>query len=476
MSKVTKEGLIKKRVYYSICSKNRLIDYLENQAKEGYMLEKAVGTAYYFRKAEPCEVKFAVDIFAKASIHDTIPAEKTEEYIEYCKEAGWEYVCSNGKVQIFYSKEKDAVDIESDSKIELSNINRQIFLPSVIRTLYYPIIMLLLNIWMLVTASKYYSLADVFIKHGNVESLAYVFIGLIFILNIIKIINFNKMNKDRVSAGEKLLYFSDQTEKIYNVCINALFVIFLIVFITYSLFKNVILVAVFIPTFIIVSGVVLIEKNRKLKSKMSRRGNMASSMVIAIVASLIVSFITVFTLVFGIDAGIDLEGKAKKVTYVDIESKEEMTTTISQDKLPFGCESLNNRHKETKYIDSYICNYKTIFGEYYECDESQYDKNMLIADGSLRYEILKCRFDFIRDSYVKTIITTQEDSTEVEESKEYAKKWKVEKVYLLKRNSDKNYYNAIIIYDNTVLNIDAASRECIKNNMDIIKKAVDDIK
>ena len=149
MGKVTKDGLIKERLCYSICSKDYLIDYLENKAKEGYMLEKVVGTAYYFRKTEPCDVKYAVELFGKASYYDSIPAKSTEEYIEYCKEAGWEYACGNGKMQIFYSKDKDIVDIETDSKIELKNINRHVLLPNLFYVLYYPIFMVVFNIFSL---------------------------------------------------------------------------------------------------------------------------------------------------------------------------------------------------------------------------------------------------------------------------------------------------------------------------------------
>ena len=42
-------------------------EFLENQAKEGYKLVKVEGSNYWFEEIEPCEIKYAVEIFNKAS-------------------------------------------------------------------------------------------------------------------------------------------------------------------------------------------------------------------------------------------------------------------------------------------------------------------------------------------------------------------------------------------------------------------------
>lgn len=93
--------LIKKRFMAGECALGAIKEFLENQAKEGYKLVKVEGSNYWFEEIEPCEIKYAVEIFNKASNYDTIPAKTTEEFIEFCREAGWNYISSRGKLLFF---------------------------------------------------------------------------------------------------------------------------------------------------------------------------------------------------------------------------------------------------------------------------------------------------------------------------------------------------------------------------------------
>ncbi|MBR6255860.1 MAG: DUF2812 domain-containing protein, partial [Lachnospiraceae bacterium] len=100
-------------------------EYLEDMAKEGWMLEKISGTTkFFFRRCEPVDARFAVEIFVNGSMFDTHVIESNMEYIEYCKKAGWEFVCSSANIDVFRTDDEDAPEIESDRKLKLKAIKK----------------------------------------------------------------------------------------------------------------------------------------------------------------------------------------------------------------------------------------------------------------------------------------------------------------------------------------------------------------
>ena len=102
--------------------------YLEDMAKEGWMLEQISGTTkFYFRRCEPVETRFAVEIFVNGSMFDTHVIESNMEYIEYCSKAGWEFVCSTANIDVFRTDDEDAPEIESDGKLKLETIKKACF-------------------------------------------------------------------------------------------------------------------------------------------------------------------------------------------------------------------------------------------------------------------------------------------------------------------------------------------------------------
>ena len=45
------------------------------------------------------------------------------QYRDYCEEAGWKYVCSKGKIQIFYTEDNlDLIPIHTDEKEKFKQI------------------------------------------------------------------------------------------------------------------------------------------------------------------------------------------------------------------------------------------------------------------------------------------------------------------------------------------------------------------
>ena len=98
-----------------------LEEYLEKMALHGWMLENIQGYYLKFNKSQPKRIKYSVDIMDSISFLDD-DSEKVLEYRDYCKEAGWNYICSSDKIQIYCSESVDnIVDIHTD-EIEKFNI------------------------------------------------------------------------------------------------------------------------------------------------------------------------------------------------------------------------------------------------------------------------------------------------------------------------------------------------------------------
>src|SRR5690554_3828612 len=99
-----------------------LENFFEEMSEKGYLLTGAQGIFYEFTTAEPAKRRFQVDYFSKASIFDSKPEMKTQEYIEYCKSAGWIHCFGNGKMQCFYTEDPNAPDIDTEDVLRFQSI------------------------------------------------------------------------------------------------------------------------------------------------------------------------------------------------------------------------------------------------------------------------------------------------------------------------------------------------------------------
>ena len=95
---------------------------LEDLAAKGWMLDKKDGNKFVFVKTEEKILNFAVEICDKASEFDTFPNKNNIEYIEYCEKAGWNFICSAGKIQIFFSEDMNLTPIETDDRMKFHAI------------------------------------------------------------------------------------------------------------------------------------------------------------------------------------------------------------------------------------------------------------------------------------------------------------------------------------------------------------------
>ena len=84
--------------------------YLSEMAAKGWHF-KEWGAGLKFEKGEPAQVKYAVEVFTKASENDLRPEPNTQEFAEYCEAAGWKLVDAKQKFCIFKKIDANAVEI-----------------------------------------------------------------------------------------------------------------------------------------------------------------------------------------------------------------------------------------------------------------------------------------------------------------------------------------------------------------------------
>lgn len=69
-----------------------------------------------FEQGEPEDIVYDVEIFSEAGEKDLRPEEETEEYAEYCRAAGWEFVDANRKFCVFRKVSEYAVPIVTEAE------------------------------------------------------------------------------------------------------------------------------------------------------------------------------------------------------------------------------------------------------------------------------------------------------------------------------------------------------------------------
>ena len=125
----------------------RNFGYLECGAFAGYLHEMSLKGWHFrewragmlFEEGEPADITYCVEVFPKGSEMDTKPEEPAEEYAEYCRAAGWEFIDGERKFCIFRKKEEDAVPIVTEeerfsnvTKAELGWLGREMLAPLVV--------------------------------------------------------------------------------------------------------------------------------------------------------------------------------------------------------------------------------------------------------------------------------------------------------------------------------------------------------
>ena len=114
----------KKRIpnFFSYRDCDDFANYLNRQAKKGWHFRE-FRLGLVFEKGEPRDTFYRVEVFPKGSEDDLKGNRDTEEYADYCREAGWKFVDSVRKFCVFERIRADAVPIVTDEE-RLENVKK----------------------------------------------------------------------------------------------------------------------------------------------------------------------------------------------------------------------------------------------------------------------------------------------------------------------------------------------------------------
>ena len=90
-------------------------EYLQRMAQSGWQL-KILGRSFlYFKKCPPETINYAVDVMSKDRLDsaDSIHSPRVQEYLDMCRESGWDFVDGDGVFFVFSTK-KEAIPLQTD--------------------------------------------------------------------------------------------------------------------------------------------------------------------------------------------------------------------------------------------------------------------------------------------------------------------------------------------------------------------------
>ena len=122
-----------------------LKEHFEDMARKGWLIDKIKYSFAVYKKIEPSDLTFSVDIYPKISIFEAADKDDMQSYINLCEDAGWIYATSSKNLHIFYSKKEDnPIPVQTDEEIERMVIEKSI-LPE-ISVMILDVFIILLNI------------------------------------------------------------------------------------------------------------------------------------------------------------------------------------------------------------------------------------------------------------------------------------------------------------------------------------------
>ena len=207
-------------------------EYLEVMAKKGWLLTSIKGNFMKFKRIEPKTIRFSVDVLNKVSIFDHTDSDAALGYREYCREAGWNYVCERNKIQIFYTEsDKNTISIHTDEEEKFISVFKASLLN--VGYLIFMIIMFAYILYLqLFRGSTDYLLTSNFMLFGTVIEVSFLFISIIevtsFFLWAIKARKKVKENKCMPYNNYRQLRTKNIFKDVYSLLVLIIFLNFLV--------------------------------------------------------------------------------------------------------------------------------------------------------------------------------------------------------------------------------------------------------
>lgn len=450
-----KTKFVRKLFLVSAYDMRAIEEYLEGMARAGLMFAKRKGMFFYFEKCEPKRVRFFVDVFAKASIFDTRPDPKTEEYIEYCMASGWKHLHTDGKLQFFCAESENAVPIQTDNALRLKLIHKNTLATNGVTWILLPIMFV-----MILVQSH---LLNQLIPLGN----SLVTQGLLMIVCLTQIIRYTVFyvhNKNRIKNNEALFFYSEKNVRRFHLANILLVLIIFALFLVTSLDLDS-KMAFVIFVILIIAGISIALFNQMDRS-FSRAHNILAISIISIVGIVFLNLAIGF-LALG---SIFLSPDSERISYFDPVSGASVTQFLSHDFIPVTLDQLGVVTAEIVITDTSASHDRSVFGTKDQYWETVYGENMTEL-ACLDYTVVKSSFvpilEITRDGYLRMpAIGIFEDITEAE-----GNLWGAEKVYLA--TDDIGRETRLILFADKLLRIES---ESIPFTEDVVNVFLEELK
>ena len=204
-----------------------IVYYLEEMAKKGWILEKISSFYAKFKKDEPRNIKYNIDIVYGASIFQFLYEDESKENKDKQESKGWNFLCDFQKVQVFYKEcENEEFVREPLDKIKVKQVFKYSLYEIITRII--PILFLALIQYSSLSSRRSF---DVFVDNGEILGRI-----LIIVLLIIYFIDLVRLFKFRISPNN--ISYSRTWIKFKSLIILALFLVLFIYLITSSIRLN----------------------------------------------------------------------------------------------------------------------------------------------------------------------------------------------------------------------------------------------
>lgn len=110
--------------FFQVYENDALRDYLEYMAQKGWRLTKVSSMLLHFESCEPHAIRYCVEIMEKPSVYASNQTLPLKRYREFCKDAGWHYIGTNGLLHIFCTEDAEAIPVETDAEERFERILR----------------------------------------------------------------------------------------------------------------------------------------------------------------------------------------------------------------------------------------------------------------------------------------------------------------------------------------------------------------
>lgn len=289
----------KQMVMYSFYDRTGIAQFLEEQAKKGWLLEKITSFGWKFRRIEPKNISYAVTYFAKASAFDPEPSEAQLTFRDFCEHTGWKLAASSAQMQIFYNEDAAPVPIETDAVVEVDSIHaaaKKGYLAS-----YY----LLLGAAILQIALFFYRLATDFV--GTLSSNANLFTGfcwgaMLFLILVEICGYFRWYRRAKALAEENGSFLETRSHKnVQLIVLMIMLIAFAALMVSYGSGGKMVIAVASVVLVVATTGVAVLLSELLKRLKVSAGVNKTVTLIAIVAASIVMTAVLVRMIMSNLD-------------------------------------------------------------------------------------------------------------------------------------------------------------------------------